>query len=101
MSADYRRGQKVYLTRMGLDGLYEVIPGTVVRIDPDGTVFVRIRIEPKPGPGGSVVIDVAAKDVCSDRRSAVLATARRCREQSRRWADRAFALLELLFQPGP
>src|SRR5262245_23293693 len=101
MNADYRKGQKVYLTRMGRDGLYEVTPGAVVRTDPDGTVFVRIRIEPEPDRKDTIVVDAEAKGLCSDRRSAVLATARRCREQSRRWADRAFALLEQLFPPGP
>ena len=101
MSADYRKGQRVYLARMGTDGLYEVVPGSVARIDHDGTVFVRIRVEPEPGRADSVVVDVKGTELFTSRPEAVLATAERCHKVALRWEERAFALMRQLSRSGP
>jgi len=86
----FRKGQKVFLVRMDRTATYDVVRGTVRRVDAvEGrahTVFVAV---PTDEPGDTIVIDTKPEELHPSERAALLQAVQSCRRVARKWTERA------------
>lgn len=98
MSTALKKGQKVYVIRMGRGALCEVVKGTVTQVgggpgSRDDTVFVRIPFE-YDGKQDTIVSDQRPENVFRKEKDALINASRRCHEIARKWDNQAIALME-------